>query len=143
MSERNENSAGTPKNPYQYDEYKSSSQNDHLYTPDGYVFANEAREETPDEKSKSQASSALVFGILSTCFSIFRLFSFAGIVLGILAIVNSCRAKRGRLSEKYRNKATAGLVLGIIGLTLSAIVSLALLTKLLAFLSILSLIFSF
>ena len=73
------------------------------------------------KKSSGMAIAALVCGILSLVCACFGTFAWIGVVLGIVAVVLGVMAnKKGK-----DTKATAGLVMGIIGLALSAIIAIA------------------
>ena len=77
------------------------------------------------KKSNGMAIAALVCGILSlffgACLGFLGITAWIGVVLGIVAVVLGVIAnKKGK-----DGKATAGLVMGIIGLVLSAIIAIA------------------
>ena len=77
------------------------------------------------KKSNGMASAALVCGILSlffgACLGFLGITAWLGVVLGIVAVVLGVIAnKKGK-----DGKATAGLVMGIIGLVLSAIIAIS------------------
>ncbi len=70
---------------------------------------------TMEQKSNTLAVAGLVLGILSVVFAF--LFTWIGLIAGIVGIVLSVK---GRKSEK-KGMATAGMVLSIIGTSLSGI----------------------
>ena len=77
------------------------------------------------KKSNGMAIAALVCGILSlffgACLGFLGITAWLGVVLGIVAVVLGVMAnKKGK-----DGKATAGLVMGIIGLVLSAIIAIS------------------
>ena len=73
------------------------------------------------KKSSGMAIAALVCGILSLVCACFGTFAWIGVVLGIVAVVLGVMAnKKGK-----DTKAIAGLVMGIIGLALSAIIAIS------------------
>lgn len=72
--------------------------------------------------TKNKAIAGLVLGIISTVFGIFGSSVVTppiGLVLGIVAIVLSVKVRA--LNDENKNLATAGLVLGIIGVVYCAI----------------------
>ena len=73
------------------------------------------------KKSSGMAIAALVCGILSLVGACFGVGAWAGVVLGIVAIVLGVMANKAGKDTK----ATAGLVMGIIGLALSAIIAIS------------------
>ena len=72
-------------------------------------------------KSSGMAIAALVCGILSLVCTFFGMFAWAGVVLGIVAVVLGIMANKAGKDTK----ATAGMVMGIIGLAVSAIVAIS------------------
>lgn len=73
------------------------------------------------KKSSGMAIAALVCGILSLVGACFGVGAWAGVVLGIVAVVLGVMANKAGKDTK----ATAGLVMGIIGLALSAIIAIS------------------
>lgn len=73
------------------------------------------------KKSNGMAIAALVCGILSLVGACFGVGAWAGVVLGIVAVVLGVMANKAGKDTK----ATAGLVMGIIGLALSAIIAIS------------------
>lgn len=73
------------------------------------------------KKSSGMAIAALVCGILSLVCACFGTFAWIGVVLGIVAVVLGVMANK----KEKDTKATAGLVMGIIGLALSAIIAIS------------------
>ena len=143
MNERNENSNGTPKNPYRYDEYKQNYQSSQLYSPEGAGFDRSAKSAFVNAKNVKKAENALVFGILSLCFSLIVYFYVAGIVFGILALVNASRALSSPPDIESTKKAKAGKVLGIIGLCISGVETAIVIIRISTIIAFLSMIFGF
>ena len=144
MNERNENFNGTPKNPYRYDEYKQNYQSSQLYSPEGAGFDRSAKSAFVNAKNVKKAENALVFGILSLCFSlIVYFFCVVGTVFGILALVNASRALSSPLDIESTKKAKAGKVLGIIGLCISGVETAIVIIRISTFIAFLSMIFGF
>ena len=70
------------------------------------------------KKSNGMAVASLVCGILSLVSIVFGMFAWVGLILGVLAIIFGAIANKARKD----GKATAGLVMGIVGAAVSAIV---------------------
>lgn len=73
----------------------------------------------------NKKTASLVYGILSLCFNLISwiilgiVFSSAGLAMGILALVNSLKAKKE--SNTNMGIANAGLITGIIGIVLNSV----------------------
>ncbi|MBP5441812.1 MAG: DUF4190 domain-containing protein [Treponema sp.] len=84
-------------------------------------MADEQNKEVAPKKSSGMAIAALVCGILSLVGACFGVGAWAGVVLGIVAVVLGVMANKAGKDTK----ATAGMVMGIIGLAISAIVAIS------------------
>lgn len=72
--------------------------------------------------SENKAIASLVLGIISLVFIFFGYYSFIGIILAIIGLVIGIQAKNDNPDD---GKAKAGVILCIIGLSLSAITFIA------------------
>lgn len=71
-----------------------------------------------EKKNNGLAIASLVCGIGSVVFAF--LFTWIGLILGVLAIIFSVKARKNAVAGQT-GMCTAGLVLGIIGTSLSAV----------------------
>ena len=74
------------------------------------------------DPSKGLAIGSMVCGIISVLFCWAGYFALVALILGIVAIVLSVKAGKMAINGHRPGMATAGLVLGIIGVVLSGII---------------------
>ena len=76
----------------------------------------------PGDPTKGIAIASMVCGIISVVFCWFGYFAIVALALGIVAIILSVKAGKEAPNGQRPGMATAGLVLGIIGVVLSGII---------------------